>query len=70
MEIGAGGVRAYLAERPLGDIYPGPATEARGSASEGGEGEEEDMPALVALAMAHLAAGRDKEAAEVLEPML
>ena len=28
------------------------------------------MPALVTLAMAHLAAGRDDEAAEVLEPML
>jgi tetratricopeptide (TPR) repeat protein len=68
--VGAGGVRAYLGERPLGDITPGPAAEVGGGSSDAGVDERVDALALVALAVSHLAEGRDPEAAAVLEPML
>jgi tetratricopeptide (TPR) repeat protein len=68
--VGAGGVRAYLGERPLGDIAPEPATDARRSASRDDVGEGEDAPSLIALAISHLAAGRDNQAAAIPELML
>jgi tetratricopeptide (TPR) repeat protein len=68
--ISPSAVRAYLGERPLGDIAPEPATDARRSASGAVAGEGEDALSLIALAMSHLAAGRDDRAAGVLEPML
>jgi Flp pilus assembly protein TadD len=58
---GAGGVRAYLGERPLGDV-PADATTST-------EGDGEGVPSL-ATAMEHLAEGRDAEAAVILERSL
>jgi hypothetical protein len=68
--VGAGGVRAYLGERPLGDVAPAPAADAHRNVPETGMGEGEDAPSLVALTISHLAAGRYGEAAGVLGPML
>src|ERR1700755_416433 len=65
LEIGTGGVRAYLGERPLGDAPIPPATDVRARASTDPEGEA--APAAIAEAMTNLALGRDEEAAVVLE---
>jgi tetratricopeptide (TPR) repeat protein len=65
VEIGTGGVRAYLGERPLGDIPAAPAPDVRARASTDPEGES--APAAIAEAMTHLALGRDEEAAVILE---
>ena len=59
--VGAGGVRAYLGERPLGDVP----TDATASLKADGEG----VPSLV-TALSYLAEGRDEEAAGMLEQVL
>lgn len=65
VEVGAGGVRAYLGERPLGDIPVPLAPDVNVRASTDPEGEA--VPAAIAEAMTHLAMGRDEEAAVILE---
>lgn len=65
VEIGAGGVRAYLGERPLGDVPAAPAPDVHVRASTDPEGEA--VPAVIASAMMYLALGRDEEAAVILE---
>lgn len=59
--VAVGGVRAYLGGRPLGEI---PVNAAANTKANGG-----GLPALV-TAMAHLAEGRDAEAAGMLEQFL
>jgi len=61
MDVGADGMRAYLGERPLGDIP----TDATPCTKADGEG----VPSLI-TAMSYLAEGRDEEAAGVLEQVL
>lgn len=65
VEIGAGGVRAYLSERLLGDAPVAPAPGLGMRASTDPEGDA--APAVIDLVMAHLALGRDEEAAVILE---
>jgi tetratricopeptide (TPR) repeat protein len=65
VDIGAGGVRAYLGERPLGDIPVAPASGVHVRDSTDPEGEA--VPAVITEAMTHLALGRDEEAAVMLE---
>jgi tetratricopeptide (TPR) repeat protein len=65
VEVGAGGVRAYLGERPLGDVPVAPAPDVRVRASADPEGEA--APAVIASAMTHLSLGRDEEAEVILE---
>lgn len=59
--VAASGVRAYLGERPLGEI---PVDAAANTKAIGG-----GMPVLV-TAMAHLAEGRDAKAADMLKQSL
>jgi hypothetical protein len=61
------GVRAYLGERPLGDVPPGRMSGAPRRAPEGAVGGREATALLLDSAVSHLAAGRDGEAARVLE---
>lgn len=65
--IGSGAVRAYLGERPLGDIPTGPSPGRCGHGSPPARAGLADEPAVVAAAISHLAAGRDEEAARELE---
>lgn len=67
---GEAGVRAYLGERPLGDVLPGRMSDASRRAPEGGGGGREVTALLLDSAVSHIAAGRDEEAAQVLEPMV
>jgi tetratricopeptide (TPR) repeat protein len=64
--IGTGGVRAYLGERPLGDITATRAQGTPGRAS-AAEGESVVVHSLLASAMSCLSEGRDTEAAAMLE---
>jgi tetratricopeptide (TPR) repeat protein len=66
-DIGSGAVRAYLGERPLGDISTGPSPGMPGHGSHPARAGLEDGPPVVAAAISHLAAGRDEEAARELE---
>lgn len=59
--VGAGGVRAYLGEHPLGDVHA--------DATASTEGDSEGVPSL-ATAIEHFAEGRDTEAAVILERSL
>lgn len=59
--VGAGGVRAYMGERPLGDVP----TDVTACTKADGEG----VPSLI-TAMSYLAEGRDEEAAGMLEQVL
>jgi tetratricopeptide (TPR) repeat protein len=70
VEVGPGGVRAYLDERPLGDLIAAraPGEPEPPSASAGGDSESVHPP--LASAMSLLAEGRDGEAAAVLEQAL
>jgi tetratricopeptide (TPR) repeat protein len=70
VEIGAGGVRAYLGERPLGDVTAAPSPNTQGRASAGTEGESRGVHTLLTSAMSHLSEGHDEEAAELLERAL
>lgn len=63
--IGAGGVRAYLGERPLGSIPVVPAPDVGVRASTDPEGQA--APVVIASAMTYLALGCDEEAAVILE---
>lgn len=65
--IGSGGVRAYLGERPLGDISTGLSPQMSGHGSPPDRAGLADGPSVVAAAISHLAAGRDEEAARELE---
>jgi tetratricopeptide (TPR) repeat protein len=70
VEVGPGGVRAYLDERPLGDLTAArtPAEPEQASAGAGGDSESVHPP--LASAMTLLAEGRDGEAAAELEQAL
>lgn len=59
--VGAGGVRAYLGECPLGDV---PTVATAGTKADG-----EGVPTLVTT-LSYLAEGRDEEAAGMLEQVL
>jgi tetratricopeptide (TPR) repeat protein len=65
VDIGSGGVRAYLGQRPLGDVTAGrvPATHEHAAA----EGESGRVHSLLTSAMLCLSEGRDEEAAMMLE---
>lgn len=65
--IGPGAVRAYLGERPLGDISTGPSPGMSGHGTPPARAGLEHEPSVVAAAISHLAAGRDEEAARELE---
>ena len=69
VEGGAGGVRAYLGSRPLGDLASAPEPVSYGHTRQCGEGKRDVVTALVA-AMSHLAEGRDEEVAGMLERAL
>jgi tetratricopeptide (TPR) repeat protein len=70
VEIGAGGVRAYLGEQPLGDVTAASSPGTQGRAAAGTEGESGGVHTLLTSAMSHLSEGRDEEAAELLERAL
>ena len=63
--VEVGGVRAYLGERPLGDVPVAPAPDVGVRVSTDPEGEA--VPAVITSAMTHLAEGRDEEATVILE---
>lgn len=69
VEVGPGGVRAYLGEHPLGDFTTPTARECDRPISATAEPVDasEDVPSLVTLAIAHLSESRDDEAVRVLE---
>jgi tetratricopeptide (TPR) repeat protein len=64
---GAGGVRSYLGERPLGDIPTEPSPGLHRSAEAGAENERESVLPLLASAMSLLAAGRYEMAEREME---
>ena len=70
VEVGPGGVRAYLDERPLGDLTAAraPGEPEHASAVAGGDSKSVHPP--LASAMSLLAEGRDGEAAAMLEQAL
>jgi tetratricopeptide (TPR) repeat protein len=70
VEVGPGGVRTYLDERPLGDLTAARAPGEPEHASAGDRGDSESARPPLALAMSLMAAGRDGEAAAVLEQAL
>lgn len=70
VEVGQGGVRAYLDERPLGDLTAARAPDEACSASPGAGGDSESAHPPLASALSLLAQGHDGEAAAVLEQAL
>jgi tetratricopeptide (TPR) repeat protein len=70
VEVGPGGVRAYLRERPLGDLTPANSRGAPGRAPDGLEHDGAGTHALLTSATSLLGEGRDGEAAEMLEKSL
>lgn len=69
VEVGSGGVRAYLGRQPLGDVAGAPEPASYGHTRRGGESRSEVVTPLAA-AMSYLAEGRDDEAARMLEQVL
>jgi Flp pilus assembly protein TadD len=70
VEVGPGGVRAYLDERPLGDLIAAWAPDEAEHASAVAGGDSESAHPPLASAMSLLAGGRDGEATAVLEQAL
>jgi tetratricopeptide (TPR) repeat protein len=70
VEVCPGGVRAYLDERPLGDLTAARAPGEPEYASADARGGSESAHPPIASAMSLLAEGRDGEAAAVLEQAL
>lgn len=65
VDLGSGGVRAYLGQRPLGDVTAGRAPGTHEHAVV--EGESGRAHSLLTSAMSWLSEGRDEEAAVMLE---
>lgn len=66
--VGPGGVRAYLGERPFGDLTAAAgAPDAPGQAAPDAEGVGVGVALLLTSATSHLAQGRDDEAVVILE---
>lgn len=70
VELDPGGVRAYLGERPLGDLTAARVPGKPEHASSGAGGDSESAHPPLTSAMSLLAKGRDGEAAAVLEQAL
>lgn len=70
VSVGPGGVRAYLGERPFGDLGAAGAPETRGQAAPEAEGDAGDVSSILTSATAYMARGRDDEAVVMLERAL
>jgi tetratricopeptide (TPR) repeat protein len=70
VEVGPSGVRAYLRERPLGDLTPANSRGAPGRAPDDLEHDGAGTHALLTSATSLLGEGRDGEAAVMLEKSL
>jgi tetratricopeptide (TPR) repeat protein len=66
--VGPGGVRAYLGERPFGDLAAACVPNVPGQAAPDAEGE--GVALLLTSATSYLAEGHDEEAASMLEQSL
>lgn len=69
VEVGSGGVKAYLGSQPLGDVVGKPEPGSYRHTRQDGEGKS-DVVTLLVAAMSYLAAERDEEAASMLEQAL